>query len=57
MDEEAVLLKKLVKGRILDLVTGTKAPIFQGTSDRDGVVIFKCADIETVEWLKSLRQS
>jgi hypothetical protein len=43
-----------VTGRILDLVMGTKAPIFQGTSERDGTVIFNCADIETVEWLKSL---
>ena len=53
-EEEVALLKRLVKGRILDLVRGTKAPIFQGTSDRDGAVIFNCADVETVEWLKSL---
>jgi hypothetical protein len=46
--------KDLVKGRILDLVRGTKAPIFQGTSDRDSAIIFNCADVETVEWLKSL---
>jgi hypothetical protein len=43
-----------VTERILDLVMSTKAPIFQGTSDRDGAVIFNCADLETVEWLKSL---
>jgi hypothetical protein len=53
-EEEVALLKRLVKGRILDLVRGTKAPIFQNTSDRDGTVIFNCADVETVEWLKSL---
>jgi hypothetical protein len=53
-EEEVALLKRLVKGRILDLVRGTKAPIFQGTSDRDGTVIFNCADVETVERLKSL---
>jgi hypothetical protein len=53
-EEEVALLKESVKGRILDLVRGTKAPIFQGTSDRDGAVIFNCADVETVEWLKSL---
>jgi hypothetical protein len=53
-EEEVALLKRSVKGRILDLVKGTKAPIFQGTSDRDGAVIFNCADVETVEWLKSL---
>jgi hypothetical protein len=56
-DKEAVLLKRSVKGRILDLVKGTKAPIFQGTSDRDGAVIFNCADVETGEWLKSLSLS
>jgi hypothetical protein len=53
-EEEVALLKESVKGHILDLVMGTKAPIFQGTSDRDGAVIFNCADVETVEWLKSL---
>ena len=46
--------KRSAKGRILDLVKGTKALIFQGTSDRDGAVIFNCVDVETVEWLKSL---
>jgi hypothetical protein len=53
-EQEVVLLKGSMKGRILGLVKGTKAPIFQGTSDRDGAVIFNCADVETVEWLKSL---
>jgi hypothetical protein len=53
-EDEVALLKRLVKGRILDLVRGTKAPNFQDTSDRDGAVIFNCADVETVEWLKSL---
>jgi hypothetical protein len=53
-EEEVALLKETVTGCILDLVMGTKAPIFQGTSERDGAVIFNCADIETVEWLKSL---
>ena len=53
-DKEVILLKRLVKGRILDLVKGTKAPIFQGTSDRDSAVIFNCTDVETVEGLKSL---
>jgi hypothetical protein len=36
------------------LVKGTKTLIFQGTSDRDGAVIFNCADEETVERLRSL---
>jgi hypothetical protein len=53
-DEDVVLLKRLIEGCILDLVKGTKAPIFQGTSNRDGAVIFNCADEETVEWLKNL---
>ena len=53
-EEEVALLKRSVKGRILDLVRGTKAPSFQGTSNRDSAVIFNCADVETVEWLKSL---
>jgi hypothetical protein len=53
-EEEVALLKGSVKGRILYLVKGTKAPISQGISDRDGTVIFNCADVETVEWLKSL---
>ena len=53
-DKEVVLLKRSVKGRILDLVKDTKAPIFQGTSDRDGAVICNCADVKTVEWLRSL---
>jgi hypothetical protein len=52
--KEVALLKGLMKGRILDLVKGTKAPIIQGTSDRDGAVIFNCADVQNVEWLKSL---
>ena len=45
-EEEVALLKGSVKG--------TKTPIFQGTSDRDGAVIFNCADVEAFEWLKSL---
>jgi hypothetical protein len=53
-EEEVALLKRLVKKRVPNLGGGTKAPIFQGTSDRDGAVIFNCADVETVEWLKSL---
>jgi hypothetical protein len=53
-DKEFVLLKRSVKGRIPDLVMGTNAPNFQGTSDTYGAVIFNCADVETVEWLKSL---
>ena len=53
-EEEVALLKESVKGHILDLDMGTKAPIFQGTSDRDGTVIFNCANVETAEWLKSL---
>ena len=53
-DEDIVLLKRSVKGRIIDLVKGIKAPIFQGTSDTDGEVMFNCADVEAAEWLKSL---
>jgi hypothetical protein len=53
-DEKFVLLKRSIKGRILDLVTGTKAPIFQGTSNRDGEVIFNCFNKETLEWLISV---
>jgi hypothetical protein len=53
VDVEA-LLKRSLKGRSLDLVNGTKAPISQSTSDRDGAVLYNCVDVETVEWLKSI---
>jgi hypothetical protein len=39
---------------LLDMVKRTKALVFQGTSERDGAVIFNCADEETIKWLKSL---
>ena len=42
-DEEVILLKRLVKGCMFDLVKVSKAPIFQGTSDEDSAVIFNCA--------------
>jgi hypothetical protein len=56
-DEKVFLLRRWIKGCILDLVKGTKGPIFQSTSYREGAVIFNYADEETVKWLKSLRQS
>ncbi|KMQ84920.1 hypothetical protein RF55_16883 [Lasius niger] len=51
---EASLLKEKVRGGILGLARGTKAPTFKGTSDRDGAVIFNCTDKETEGWLQSL---
>jgi hypothetical protein len=48
-EQKVILLKRSV-----DLVKGTKASIFQGTSNRDDAVIFNCANEETVEWLKSI---
>jgi hypothetical protein len=44
-EEEVALLRESVTERILDLVMGTKATIFQGTSDRDGAVIFLSAPL------------
>jgi hypothetical protein len=52
-DQEVVLLKRSIKGCILDLVKGTRAPVFQCTSDRDNAVTFNCVDEETVKWLKA----
>jgi hypothetical protein len=52
--DEVALLRRSIKGSILDLVRGTKAPIFQGTSESDGAAISKCIDEDIVEWLKSL---
>ena len=52
-DQEVVLLKRSIKGCILDLVKGTRAPVFQCTSDRDNAVTFNCVDKETVKWLKA----
>ena len=34
-DEEVVLLKRPIKGRILDLVKDTQVPIFHDTFERD----------------------
>ena len=56
-NKEVILLKRLTKGCTLDLIKGTNAPIFQGTSDRDSAVIFNCADEETVKCLKKPNES
>lgn len=51
---EVVLIRKLIKGRILDLSMGAKAPTFTGSWERDGALVFGCADEQTGDWLKSL---
>jgi hypothetical protein len=51
---EVVLLERSIMGLYLDLAKGSKAPIFQDTSETDGAVIFNCANEQTAEWLKSL---
>ncbi|KYN02056.1 hypothetical protein ALC62_07125 [Cyphomyrmex costatus] len=41
-------------GHILELPEDGLAPTFTGTWERDGAVIFNCANQQTVDWLKSL---
>ena len=35
LDDKVNLVKKMIKGRILDLVKDTKAPLLKSTSERD----------------------
>ncbi|KYN07980.1 hypothetical protein ALC62_01045 [Cyphomyrmex costatus] len=47
-------IRRLVRGHILELPEDGLAPTFTGTWERDGAVIFNCANQQTVDWLKSL---
>ncbi|KYN05108.1 hypothetical protein ALC62_04003 [Cyphomyrmex costatus] len=47
-------IRRLVRKHILELPEDGLAPIFTGTWERDGAVIFNCANQQTVDWLKSL---
>ena len=53
-EDEVVLIKELITGRILDVVEGAKVPIFEGTYEEDGALIVNCAGKQTAEWLKSV---
>ncbi|EFN60689.1 hypothetical protein EAG_04856 [Camponotus floridanus] len=44
----------MIRGRILELSEGTKAPIFSGFWERDGAFVFRCDDEQSGDWLKSL---
>jgi len=48
------LIRKMIRGRILELPEGTKAPIFSGSWERDGAFVFVCDDEQSGDWLKSL---
>ncbi|KYN05848.1 hypothetical protein ALC62_03215 [Cyphomyrmex costatus] len=47
-------IRQLVRRHILELPEDGLAPTFTGTWERDGAVIFNCANQQTVDWLKSL---
>ncbi|KYM93748.1 hypothetical protein ALC62_15651 [Cyphomyrmex costatus] len=47
-------IRRLVRKHILELPEDGLAPTFTGTWERDGTVIFNCANQQTVDWLKSL---
>ncbi|KYM97062.1 hypothetical protein ALC62_12263 [Cyphomyrmex costatus] len=47
-------IRRLVRKHILELPEDGLAPTFTGTWERDGAVIFNCANQQTVDWLKSL---
>ena len=53
-DGEVAEIRKLVRGRIIALQIGTKAPTFTGSWTRDGALVFACANEESADWLKSL---
>lgn len=47
-------IRKLIRGRIIALQKGTRAPAFTGSWIRDGALVFACANQESADWLKSL---
>jgi hypothetical protein len=47
--EEPSMIKKLIRGRILSQV-GATAPTFMGSWERDGALIFACANEATRDW-------
>jgi len=47
-------VRRLVRGRILALPDDAPAPAFTGSWERDGAIIFCCANQSSAEWLKSL---
>ncbi|KYN04947.1 hypothetical protein ALC62_04172 [Cyphomyrmex costatus] len=47
-------IRRLVRRHILELPENGLAPTFTGIWERDGAVIFNCANQQTVDWLKSL---
>jgi hypothetical protein len=51
--KETSLIKKLIRGRILSQV-GTTAPTFTGSWERDGALIFACANKATRDWLSQI---
>lgn len=51
---EVEIIRKMIRGRILGLPQGTKAPTFTGFWERDGAIVVACANEETGGWLKSL---
>ncbi|XP_029162919.1 uncharacterized protein LOC114934410 [Nylanderia fulva] len=53
-DGEVAEIRKLIRGRIIALQKGTKAPTFTDSWIRDGALIFACANDESANWLKSL---
>lgn len=42
LDCKVTLVKKLIMGHILDLLKGTKAPLFERNSKRASAIIFNC---------------
>ena len=53
-DGEVSGIRKLIRGRIIALQKGTRAPTFTGSWVRDGALVFACANEESADWLKSL---
>lgn len=52
--EECNIIRKLIRERILELPEDTKVPTFSGSWERDGALVFICADEQSGNWLKSL---
>jgi len=52
--EEVGEVRRLVRGRILALPDDAPAPAFTGSWERDGALMFCCANQGSAEWLKSL---
>lgn len=51
---EVTEIRKKIRGRILELAEGTKAPTFTGSWERDGAMVIACADGWSGDWLKGL---